>query len=529
MDIKELVKYTKNFNVLYIEDDDLLRISTREMLENYFNIVDTASDGSKGYDKYKDYHEQTGKYYDIVITDILMPGIDGEELSRLLLDFNQNQDIIVISAKADFEQVVRLINLGVNKFIMKPIQVDELRKVFYEVALKIRRKLLKEEEFKETAEYNEILKMREEESLEKLKRKMKELEEFSSALDSSAIVAKTDIHGIVTYVNDEFCKVTGYTREELVGRPISILKSGSRSKSFYKKLWNDINSKKRYKTLFQNRRKDRSLYYVETVINPILDINGDIVEFIAVSHDMTQLMESLESIKQAEKSKEEFFVNISHEMRTPLNSILGFSSILQKRLKNDEKSAMMIQKIFETGKELEILMKSILDVRKIKENTLVLKEGYFNPIEIICNCIDKYKHLSGSKSQEFDVDIDQSLPSSLFGDSARINQVISIVLDNAIKFTPERGRIEVKVYCDTSTETLICEVNDNGIGISKENQEKIFEIRQLDGSTSRSFEGAGLGLSIAYGILKAMKGKISLKSVPNKGSLFKMEFPLKFL
>ena len=160
VDTKELVKYTKNFNVLYMEDEDLLRISTKEMLENYFNRVDIAAEGETGFQKYKEYYEQHNKFYDIVITDLIMPKMNGEEASKHIIDLNPNQNIIAVSAKADFQQIVRLINLGVNKFISKPIGTQELKAVIYDVALNIRSILLKEEEQKEIAQYNEILKMR---------------------------------------------------------------------------------------------------------------------------------------------------------------------------------------------------------------------------------------------------------------------------------------------------------------------------------------------------------------------------------
>ena len=527
VDTNELIKYAKNFNVLYMEDEDLLRISTKEMLENYFNKVDVAADGETGTQKYKKYYEQNNKFYDIVIIDLIMPKMNGEEVSNFIIDFNPNQNIIALSAKADFEQIVRLINLGVNKFILKPIATQELKTVIYDVALDIRIRLLKEEEQKKITEYNKILKIREDASLEKLQKKMKELEAFDSALNSSAIISKTDTQGIINYVNDEFCDVCGYSKEELVGHGCNMLNSGNRSKSFYTKLWNTINSKKIYKTIFQNRRKDGSIYYIKTVINPILDINGDILEFIAVSHDMTQLIKSLETTKKAKKSKEEFFVNISHEMRTPLNSILGFSSILKKRIKDDEKSSMMVDKIFETGHELQKLVESILDMRKIKENTFTLKESIFNPAELLTLSIEKYTKLSKNKSQNLKMSLDYKLPLSLIGDSSRIIQVLNIVLDNAVKFTPTGGKINVSVFYNTSNEILTCEVQDSGIGISKENQKKIFEFNQLDASTCRLYEGAGIGLSVASGIIKAMHGQISLKSIPEMGSLFKIEFPLK--
>ncbi len=452
--------------------------------------------------------------------------MDGQELSELILDFNYLQNLVVISSVEEFKKVVDLINIGVTKFISKPIEDDQLHSVLLSVVQNIQKKKLQESKNHEIAQYNAILKEREEEHKSIIEAKIKELEEFNYALDVSAIVVKTDSKGVIKYANDKFCNVSGFTEKELIDKNINIINSGNRSKSFFKKLWNTITDKKNYTNLFQNRHKDGSIYYIETTINPIIDTNGNITEFIAVSHDMTQLMNSLANTKKAQQAKEEFFINISHEMKTPLNSILGFSSLLKKRVKNDAKSSMMIETIQETGNDLNNLVESILDIRKIKENKLILLELAFNPQLELSKCLQRYVKKSTVKNQEYKIFIDKKLPISLLGDPQRIVQVINIVLDNAIKFTPNGGKVDVNVFYDEFSKKLVCEVKDNGIGIEKKNQDKIFNTQQVDGSTNRSHEGAGLGLNIASSLIKLMKGEISLKSIPEKGSLFKIEFPL---
>ena len=145
-----------------------------------------------------------------------------------------------------------------------------------------------------------------------------------------------------------------------LGKNANIVNSGTRPKSYYKKLWNTINNRLPYKILFENRAKNGSIFHVESTITPILNINDDIAYFIAVSHDMTQLVNALKENQKAQRAKEDFFTNISHEMKTPLNSILGFSAMLKKRVKEDEKSLMMVNTICETGHDLNKLVASIL-------------------------------------------------------------------------------------------------------------------------------------------------------------------------
>ncbi len=519
MDIKNLKKYTQNLKVLYAEDETLLRTSTTVLLNSFFDHVDAVADGSEAIALYKKHHEDTNLYYDIVITDLLMPKIDGYKLSKSILEFNPKQEIIVFSAQANFDNLIELLNIGVNKFIQKPIKIAEFSKVLYDVSMNIRRLKREQETLNELNEYNVILQ-------DKTDDKIKAFEEFSNALNLSTIVAKTDTIGVITYVNQQFCDISGYTKEELIGHNNRILKGETRSSSFYKRLWNTINDKKSYKTMFVNKHKDGYLYYVETTINPIVDTHGNIVEFIAVSHDMTNLIKSIERTKKAEKSKEDFFVNISHEMKTPLNSILGFSSLLKKRVQDDKKALMMVETINETGNDLKTLVDSILDLSKIQNNSLTLNNMLFEPHIELTKCFNKYSEKALEKNQDFTTIIDSNIPKSLLGDNHRIIQIISIVLDNAIKFTPENGKIKTTVSYDIFSKILTCEIKDNGIGIAKENQEQIFGLEQLDASANRSFEGAGLGLSIAYSILKIMKGTISVKSIVNYGSLFTLEFPL---
>jgi len=522
-----LQKSTKNLKVLYVEDSMMMRKVTHKLLSTYFDNIDVAKDGKEAIELYKTYLNENECFYDIVITDLEMPIINGVELSKLILEFNLSQEIIVLSGVEDFKKLIKLINIGVKKFISKPIQKEQLENVILEVYQNLRIKQLQEEEKLEVEQYNKILKQREDQHQKTLKEKTKQLEEFNNALDVSAIVAKTNPKGIFTYANEYYCKISGYSKEELIGKNINILNSKNRPKSYFKKLWNTINDKKTYTMLFENRAKNGSIFYVETTISPILNVDGDIVEFIAVSHDMTQLMNSLEEANKSKKAKEDFFINISHEMKTPLNSILGFSSLLKKRLENDEKSLLMLNTIFDTAKDLNRLIESILDMRKIQENSLEMIEVAFNPHDELDRCINKYVKPSYDKQQKYEIFVDSKIPNSLFGDSSRVIQIMGIFIDNAIKFTQEKGIIQISVIYNNIEEILICEIKDNGIGIAKENQKKIFNMQQLDSKMNRSYEGAGLSLNIASSLIKMMKGNITLKSIPSKGSSFKLEFPLK--
>ncbi|RLA83023.1 MAG: hypothetical protein DRG78_05555, partial [Epsilonproteobacteria bacterium] len=191
MDLKELQKYTKDLTVLYAEDEDSLREVTVELFKNYFGHIDSAKNGKEALSLYKEYQHENNKLYDIVITDLMMPNMNGKELAKAVLEFNPKQEVIVISAQADFDDVIELLNIGINKFMTKPIKGDALNKTLYDISQSIRKLQMEIEDKNEINEYNEILKKREDE-------KLKELQEFSNALNISAIVVKTNTQGIMT-------------------------------------------------------------------------------------------------------------------------------------------------------------------------------------------------------------------------------------------------------------------------------------------------------------------------------------------
>jgi DNA-binding response OmpR family regulator len=134
---KEILKYTKNLSVLFVEDHNELRENTTEILKNFFNKVDCAEDGREALKKYRDYNKETSKYYDIVLSDIQMPNLNGVELTSKLYEINPSQLLIILSAHDDTKYLLPLINLGIEQFVKKPIDYQELLKVLLNSSRKI--------------------------------------------------------------------------------------------------------------------------------------------------------------------------------------------------------------------------------------------------------------------------------------------------------------------------------------------------------------------------------------------------------
>jgi len=524
---KHLLYRTKNLHVLYVEDSTVMRNATSKILNNYFYTVDSAADGVEGYNLFLEYHHKHDSFYDILITDLEMPNMDGRELTRRALEINPHQEVIVISSHKESSDLIELINLGITKFLTKPIQSELLEEIIADISNHLYREKLKKEEHSDLTQYNELLKKRENKNLLHLQNSLKTLEEFNNALNESGIVSKSNPEGIITYVNDSFCTISGYERHELIGQKHSIINSGEMSSSFFTKLWNTINSGKSYKNIFKNRSKNGSFYYVETFIKPIVDTQGIITEFIAIEHDITRMMDSIDTAKKAEKAKDDFFRNISHEMRTPLNAILGLTSLLMRQANDNTKLTNALSVMDESAYQLNEMIKSILDVQNIQNNSFILNEKEFELLELLQTCIKTCQIKSHEKGINFFHQLNPNLPNILFGDSTRIQQVFKEILDNAFKFTPKEGQVDFHVSFDEEEGVLLAQITDTGIGITKENQEKIYEITQIDSSLARKYEGSGLGLTIVNAIIKKMKGSLTIHSKIGQGTTFLIELPLK--
>ena len=244
-----------------------------------------------------------------------------------------------------------------------------------------------------------------------------------------------------------------------------------------------------------------------------------------------QLREALAEAAAASDAKSNFLANMSHEIRTPLHAIIGMTSV---GLSSGDNARMKdcFNKIDGASKHLLGVINDILDMSKIEAGKFEISEVEFSFRKMIERIVTVTKFRMDEKSQKFSIQIDENISPYLYGDDQRLAQVITNLISNSIKFTPEGGSIKLEAQLISEAAPNDCIIKfsiiDSGIGISTEHQTKLFtSFQQADSNTSRKFGGTGLGLAISKAIAEMMGGEIWFESEPGKGSTFSFTVQIK--
>lgn len=360
-----------------------------------------------------------------------------------------------------------------------------------------------------------------------------------SALDVAAnMVMITDHEGVIEYVNDSFCRVTGYDKEEVMGKKPSILNSGVHNKEFYQHFWKRLYNKEIIDTQIVNRRKDGTLYDEEITITPIVDEkSGKITHFIAIKRDITErikqeniLKEAIDKALEASRLKSEFLSTMSHEIRTPMNGIIGMTDIvLDTSLTTEQQEYMAILK--ESSLALLVIINDILDFSKIEAGKLEIDPIDMDILDTVESSADLFAAKAREKNLALMTFVDPQIDQVVVGDKVRIRQVLTNLIGNAVKFT-SHGEVSVSAIVEQKTQEgciVKFEISDTGIGMSADVVSKLFQsFTQADSSTTREYGGTGLGLAISKKLCDLMGGEMGVKSEVAKGSTFWFSLPLPY-
>ena len=345
------------------------------------------------------------------------------------------------------------------------------------------------------------------------------LDEMAESVDTSvkSPLSIVDMDLNIIYMNEQALFYTNQTLHEVAGKPYS-------EHSIYP--WDSEYCP--IPALYENREtavyyEERSGRYFKGVANYLTDRHENKIGLVISTNDVTEIENARMKAEQASLAKSNFLSNMSHEMRTPMNAIIGMTTI-GSGAPDIERKDYAFGKINEASTHLLGVINDILDMSKIEANKFDLSPVDFSFEKTLQRVVNVMTFRVDEKQQQFTVYIDPSIPQMLYGDDQRLAQVITNLLSNAVKFTPEDGSIrlstrllsEVNKIC-----TIQIEVIDSGIGISPDQQARLFSsFEQAESNTARKFGGTGLGLVISKNIVEMMGGNIWIESELGAGSKF---------
>jgi PAS domain S-box-containing protein len=357
---------------------------------------------------------------------------------------------------------------------------------------------------------------------------VRETEALLRTINMHAIVSVADRAGRITDINEAFCKISGYSREELIGQNHRIVNSGAQSAEFWVEMWQAIAAGNPWRGEICNRAKDGSEYWVDSIIAPFTDKNGKVEKYISIRLDITRLKQATQLAEQASQAKGQFLANMSHEIRTPMNAILGMLRLLRKTTLTP-RQLDYTTKTQGAAQSLLSLLNDILDFSKVEAGKMELEQYPFEVERMLGDLAVILSANLGQKPVEVLFDIDPNVPPSLLGDAQRLQQVLINLGGNAVKFTPA-GDVVLGVHVLSSQADRVklrFSVRDSGIGIAPEAIERIFEgFSQAESSTTRKFGGTGLGLAISQRLVKLMGGAMAVTSTPGEGSTFSFDLDM---
>ena len=392
------------------------------------------------------------------------------------------------------------------------------------------------------------------ESLTTSQAALKELADQKFALDQHAIVAITDVQGTITYVNEKFCAISKYSREELIGQNHRILNSGHHPKDFFKQMYQSIANGKVWHDEIKNRAKDGSLYWVDTTIVPFLGAEGKPRQYVAIRADITErklaaealaqqaselsrqaeqrkadeqeirnlndelehrVIERTSQLEAANKELEAFTYSVSHDLRAPLRHIAGFSKMLAEEsgVSLQPEAQHYLQRIQDGTRRMGTLVDDLLNLARIGRHELRLQVTGLDSVvkDVIA---DLAPDLEGRKI-EWKIG---KLP-YVEGDPALLKVVFQNLLSNAVKYTRPRADAIIEVSVDqVAGEQVVC-VRDNGVGFNMNYADKLFGVFQRL-HRAEDFEGTGVGLATAQRIVQKHGGRIWAQAELDKGAVF---------
>jgi len=369
-------------------------------------------------------------------------------------------------------------------------------------------------------------------SIKKAEAIVKKLSFVIGKTDNAVIIA--DKNGKIQWVNDGFIRLSGYTLDDVVETHGEILRHGHKTglypqNPFFNKM---ITEKLSVSYESRNYKKDGTVYWSLSTLTPILNNKEEVESIIVIDSDVTsrkkaeqEMIKATKLAAESVRAKELFLAHMSHEIRTPMNAIMGIVQLMQDMELNPTQKEYLHSLQF-AGESLLYIINDILDLSKIGSGKMNIEKIEFNCSDLVDDLMSAMNYRAKEKNILLLTEFQKSIPQKLIGDPIRLNQILTNLLGNAIKFT-EKGHVKliVKEKAASNGDIILrFDVEDTGIGVAKGKQKIIFAaFEQAQMETSRKYGGTGLGLSIVKRLVELQGGTISLVSELGKGSTFSFE------
>lgn len=358
-----------------------------------------------------------------------------------------------------------------------------------------------------------------------------EFESTVRAIDKALAVIEFDLQGHVLTANANYCDLTGYRLDEIVGRHHRIFCEPAYVETeAYVQFWQQLRDGKLDGGEYQRLGKDGRRIWIHATYNPIFDAQGKPFKVVKFATDLSQrrtmeqaLRAAKDRAEQAAAARSTFLANMSHEIRTPMNAIIGFTeALLDTAL--DAQQRRHLGTVQHAARSMLRLLNDILDTAKLEKGAVELEIADFSLQEVCDQILASLRIHAAKKRLQLQCLTAPQVPPYLQGDALRLQQVLLNLLGNALKFT-QRGHVLLRL--DYQDGTLVVEVEDTGIGIAAQHLDRIFDpFAQADASTTRQFGGTGLGTTISRQLVELMGGSISVRSALGVGTTFTVCVPL---